>query len=224
MNNIRSYIKESVKNNKEYYINNTIPITIKDDFISDDIDLEDFKSVIEQQIPQHLLRNIEIIYIGDFPFLAGRTAAFDDGAIYISNAEPTNHDILEDFFHELSHSIESEFGFDIYGDKRLEEEFLSKRKRLKSILDAEDFVVPEKAYLNTEYHSSFDEFLSSIVGYPTLLNLTMGLFVSPYGATSLREYFANGFEKYHMGDAKLVKEVSPMLYNIIDKLRIESGR
>ena len=50
----------------------------------------------------------------------------------------------------------------------------------------------------------------------------MGLFASPYGATSLREYFANGFEKYFLGEAQHVKEVSPMLYNILNTVYKES--
>ena len=82
--------------------------------------------------------------------------------------------------------------------------------------------VPEKYYLNSEYSPSFDEFLSDVVGYPTLVSLTMGLFASPYGATSLQEYFANGFEKYYLGLGRRVKEVSPALYNIITNLNSES--
>jgi hypothetical protein len=51
----------------------------------------------------------------------------------------------------------------------------------------------------------------------------MGLFVSPYGATSLQEYFANGFEKYYLGESKAVKDISPVLYNVLYSLHtIES--
>jgi len=52
--------------------------------------------------------------------------------------------------------------------------------------------------------------------------LTMGLFASPYGATSLKEYFANGFEKFYLGETRLVKATSPVLYNILTKLHTES--
>jgi hypothetical protein len=47
----------------------------------------------------------------------------------------------------------------------------------------------------------------------------MGLFLSPYGATSLREYFSNAFEGYFLNDEKeYVKKISPAVYNKLDKL------
>ena len=68
------------------------------------------------------------------------------------------------------------------------------------------------------YLIKFDEFLSDEVGYPTLLSITMGLFVSPYGATSLSEYFANGFEFYFLKDPGYVSKISPKLYEKIENL------
>jgi len=219
------YIRESTSKRREYYIHSrfdTIPILIKDPFMSDEVNIEEFIDEIETRIPRHLLQNIEIIYVGDFPDLDGRNAAYIDGAIYITNKEPTTHDILENVIHEIAHSIESTYGTQIYSDNKLQNEFLGKREKLKAILDAQGYEFPEKYYINTEYTRAFDEFLSDRVGYPTLLSLTMGLFASPYGATSLREYFANGFEKFYLGESRLVKETSPVLYNTIAKLRTES--
>ena len=219
------YIRESASKRREYYIHSrfdTIPILIKDPFMSDEVNMEEFIDEIETRIPRHLLQNIEIIYVGDFPDLDGRNAAYIDGAIYITNKEPTTHDILENVIHEIAHSIESTYGTQIYSDNKLQNEFLGKREKLKAILDAQGYEFPEKYYINTEYTRAFDEFLSDRVGYPTLLSLTMGLFASPYGATSLREYFANGFEKFYLGESRLVKETSPVLYNTIAKLRTES--
>ena len=211
-------MRESVERNKEHYINNSIPVVIKDQFLSDEIDLGACIDDLETKIPKHLFKGVEIIYVGDFPAFENQTAAFSDGAIYVSNKEPTNHDILEDVVHELAHAIETTHGSLIYDNPSLKKEFLGKRSRLKSILDAEGYKIPEKYYMNLEYSRGFDSFLSSEVGYPTLLSLTMGLFASPYGATSLQEYFANGFEKFYLGDSKLVKDVSPELYNILYKL------
>ena len=59
------------------------------------------------------------------------------------------------------------------------------------------------------------------VGYPALHTMTVGLFCSPYGATSLREYFANGFEFYFMKNRELVKKVSPQLYKLL--IEVEKG-
>ena len=69
-----------------------------------------------------------------------------------------------------------------------------------------------------EYNEKFDEFLATEVGYPVLVPLTMGLFVSPYGATSLQEYFANGFEKYILDDPARVQTISPVLYGKIEEI------
>ena len=46
----------------------------------------------------------------------------------------------------------------------------------------------------------------------------MGLFVSPYAATSIQEYFANGFEKYFLDETRTVKNVSPVLYRKIEEI------
>ena len=222
MSKLRAYVLESAKESQPIYIHKTIPIIIKDNLASEETDINEFVESIETKIPKHLLEDVEIIYIGEFPELAGRNAAFMDGAIYISNEEPTTYDMLEDAIHEIAHSLEQRRAPTIYGDTDLEKEFLGKREKLQSILTAQGYDFPSKFYHTTAYHSAFDEFLSSIVGYPTLLTLTMGLFASPYGATSLREYFANGFEKYYLGDTKLVKDVSPVLYNKLNTLHTES--
>ena len=65
---------------------------------------------------------------------------------------------------------------------------------------------------------TFDEFLYKTVGYETLVNITMGLFISPYAATSLKEYFANGFEAYFIGDRSYLKKISPYIYDKIEQL------
>jgi hypothetical protein len=222
MTSLQAYIAEAHKRKKEYNLHGYIPMIIKDPLYSDHVDIDEFIQSIESTIPRHLLGNIEVIYIGDFPHLKGRNAIYADGAIYITNKEPTTHDMMENVIHEIAHSVESKYGALIYGDHKLRNEFLGKREKLKAILDTQGYEIPAKYYKNSEYSAEFDNFLSEVVGYPILLTLTMGLFASPYGATSLKEYFANGFEKYYLDDAHRVKEVSPMLYNILSNLHRES--
>ena len=72
--------------------------------------------------------------------------------------------------------------------------------------------------MNIEYSREFDEFLYKEVGYDKLTFFTMGLFASPYGATSYREYFANSFEHYFLNEPQYVKIVSPAVYDKIDGL------
>jgi stearoyl-CoA desaturase (delta-9 desaturase) len=63
-----------------------------------------------------------------------------------------------------------------------------------------------------EYDEKFDMYLYEEIGYPILTTLTMGLFCSPYGATSVREYFANAFEHYFTKSPQYVKKLSPSAY------------
>ena len=44
------------------------------------------------------------------------------------------------------------------------------------------------------------------------------IFVSGYAATSVSEYFARGFEEYFIGDRDTLKQLSPVLYRLIDEL------
>ena len=199
----------------EYYIHN-IPLFILSP-VPESVDIPSFCQEVEDTLPASLLQNVEVVYVGDFKELDGRNAAFTNGAIYIIANEPTNFDILENFVHEVAHSLEAVRGWDIYDDNLINE-FLGKRKRLRSILEAEGFEINPLLYDMTEYNKKFDEFLSDVVGYPTLLNLTMGLFVSPYGATSMQEYFANGFEKFFLDSPRLVRDISPVLYQKIDSI------
>ena len=124
---------------------------------------------------------------------------------------------MENIVHEVAHSLEAEHGLNLYTDD-LRNEFVGKRKRLRSILDEAGFEISPLLYDYTEYNEKFDNFLANEVGYPTLLSLTMGLFVSPYGATSLQEYFANGFEKYFLDNPRTVRNISPILYRKIEEI------
>jgi len=199
----------------EYYIYN-IPVLVVNE-PDESVDLPQFCQEVEEILPRVLLNNIEIVYIGNFPNLKNRNASFSFGAIYMTAEEPTNFDMLENFVHEVAHSLEKQYGWQIY-DKNLIQEFKGKRERLRSILSSEGYKINPLLYDNTEYNKQFDEFLAHEVGYPTLLSLTMGLFVSPYGATSIQEYFANGFEKFYLDSPKTVRDISPILYGKIEEI------
>ena len=73
-------------------------------------------------------------------------------------------------------------------------------------------------FLATEYSKNFDFFLYKSVGYDKLEVITVGLFPTPYSMTSIREYFAIGFEEYLFGDNRQLKEISPALYGKIEQL------
>jgi len=199
----------------EYYIYN-VPVFIMAD-LQPDVDMPAFCTEVEESVPFSLLRGVDVVYIGDFRDLGDRNAAYSNGAIYMTAAEPTNEDYMENFIHELAHALEGDYGWQLYDDS-LKNEFLGKRRRMRSILEAEGYEISPHLYDFTEYNVKFDKFLANEVGYPTLLALTMGLFVSPYGATSLQEYFANGFEKYFLDNPRIVRSISPVLYKKIEEI------
>ena len=52
-----------------------------------------------------------------------------------------------------------------------------------------------------------------------LATLTTNIFYSPYAATSIKEYYANGFEAFLLkDDISRLKKISPQLYRKLVKL------
>jgi hypothetical protein len=200
---------------EEHYLYHIPVFTI--DPLKSEVNVGEVCQELKFGLPAHLLKDIDVIYFGEFPELGDRNAAFSDGAIYVSNKEPTVFDVLENVYHEVAHSLENAYGTFIF-DENLKREFLGKRKKLHSLLAANGHKTPLEPWLQTEYSKKLDSFLSDVVGYPILLSLTMGLFVSPYGATSFQEYFANGFEKYFLGEAMDIKKISPVLFSKIESI------
>ena len=107
---------------------------------------------------------------------------------------------------------------DIYGNQRIRDEFLGKRKRLAKILSLEGYDVNIEDFLELDFSEEFDSFLYMEVGYPELRKHTSGLFPSPYSITSIREYFAIGFEKIFLGSPEEIKTCCPMVFSQISKL------
>ena len=102
-------------------------------------------------------------------------------------------------------------------------EFMGKRRRLSSMLTSHGFDIDPIFRTRPEYNRKIDDFLYKKVGYDLLGNLTIGLFPGPYSTTSLREYFAVGFEEYFIGDREHLKDICPILYNKIDTLTSLGG-
>ena len=82
------------------------------------------------------------------------------------------------------------------------------------------FKAPKSFFQNVEFTTEFDDFLHKQVGYDKLTTIMQGLFISPYAATSLREYFATMFTEYYMdSNHSFLKKVSPELYKKILKIQ-----
>jgi len=193
------------------------PINIVNPF-TNSIDLKRVIQKLESYVPSHLTHNLDGIYVGDFTDFKKNNrdvnASYKDGGIFVSNEQDNEEDLIDDIVHEIAHSLEREYKDHLYGDERLESEFLAKRKTLYYLLD-DDIKKRMVDFLDSEYSESFDMFLYKTLGYDYLRTASASLFYSPYGITSLREYWADGFENYFLGDRRKLKELSPVLYNKI---------
>ena len=219
MNKVFQNIKE--KANKSRFIFGRTNIFIKD-ALPDDISIDELVEKVENILPSRLLRNVDVIYVGQFDVLVDRevNALYADGAVYVTNDQVDINDMLDDIVHETAHSLEEELSIDIYGDGEIETEFIGKRARLKNILRNEGWEVEIQQYdfLDPDYSEELDNFFHKEVGYPGMTAITHGLFYSTYACTSLREYFANGFEAFYLGDRNYLKTISPKLYNKLANL------
>ncbi len=184
------------------------------------INLEYIKNKIEALIPEYFLDNVDGFFVGyveEF-FKDGReyNAMYKDGAIYLSPDQDNERDLLDDIIHEIAHAVEEKYENKIYGDGRLEREFLYKRKYLYYLIGDKEYEYDIEDYDNPEYDYNFDQHLYKNIGYNTLRGISAELFYSPYAITALREYWANGFENYLLGSRGKLKEISPVLYQKVD--------
>jgi len=214
-------ITESAKKGrslKDMYNLSGVDVYIKDR-LPDEIDPEFVFNYISARIPFHFTRNIDIIYVGSFPEMKEReiNAYYQDGAIYLTNKQEEDMDMIDDIIHELAHAVERNNQELVYGNGKLQREFKAKRKNLHTII--QDMYEIPKGFLNDiDYNKEIDDFLYRTIGYDILNQMVSNIFISGYAATSVSEYFARGFEEYFIGDKELLKQLSPVLYKIIDEL------
>ena len=215
------WITESAKKGrkmKDIYNVSGIDVYIKDR-LPDEIDPDFVFKYINARVPFHLTTGVDIIYIGQFPEMKKReiNAYYEDGAIYVTNYHDEEMDMIDDIIHELAHAVERNNDELIYGTGKLQREFIAKRKNLQIILE-DMFEVPKDFTINFEYDQQIDDFLFRTVGYDVLNQMVVNIFISGYAVTSVSEYFARGFEEYFIGERTTLKQLSPVLYSIIDNL------
>jgi hypothetical protein len=198
-----------------FYTSNGIHVYVNSPLSNEEIDLEELVAKVESTIPLHLLSEVEMIIVGWFEEFKDRkiNAFYKDGALHVSNVQDDMSDMYDDLVHEIAHSIEEPYGYEIYGDKKIENEFLRKRKYLHDILWKMGHKIPLNVFMDTEYNKDLDLFLYEEIGYNKLSNIVQGIFISAYAPTSLREYFATGFSEYYLdSNHGYLKKVSPELY------------
>jgi hypothetical protein len=217
-----NWLEESVKRSKklkDHYMLKGIDIYVKDQ-LPQEIDVDFVIRYVAKRLPDHVLTNIDIIYIGKFQDLIDRdvNALWQNGAIYITNQQDSEMDMIDDLIHEIAHSNEKQYERIIYEDGKLEKEFLNRRKALANILVNKGFGTPPGFIYNSDYDKAIDDYLYEKVTYDTLWQLIPGIFPSPYAVTSLREYWAKGFEEFYMGKSLSLKKTTPVLFSKLMQL------
>ncbi len=190
------------------------------DVLPENISINNVLKHVEKIIPSRFVEDMEAVYVGRFPFMDQRAinAMYEGGTLYISNEQDNDGDMIDDIVHEIAHCVEEKYGEQIYEDGLLQQEFLLKRKKIYDILKAYEYPVTYQDFMNSEYDQNFDMFLYDTIGYDKLEHFSMGLFLNNYSITSLREYFAVGFESYFLNNKREVSSVSPILYKKIQDI------
>ena len=201
---------------KELLLYNRIPVIVQD---KASFNVQAVMKAVQKKLPQPLTQDLDYVLISNSDYLRDREvdSVYQDGIIYMSSNIEDDETALLSVVHEVAHSIE-EMLPQIYEDETIETEFLGKRKKLYEILSSHGYDLSGLDFFNAEYSEKFDDFLYLDIGYPLLRNFASGLFLSPYAATSVREYFAIAFEEYFMREAKYVKLFSPAVYFKIEEL------
>jgi len=215
---LKNYIsrkqQQLIEQQADFYTSSGLHIFFKEPV--ENVDVEKVISKVESVLPMHLLSEIEMIIFGWFDEFEERSlnAFYDGGTLYVSNIQDDFMDLYDDIVHEISHSLEEPHGYFLYGDKKIEKEFLKKRKYLHDILWSMGRKLPLSVFMDSEYSEEFDMLLYKKIGYDKLSSIAAGVFISPYAATSLREYFATGFTEFftHPDTHPFLQKISPALY------------
>ena len=163
--------QQMLEQSNNFYTPSGIHVYTKDEMMNDLVDLEGVVSKLEAALPDHLRDGVEMIIIGQFDEFVERdiNAFYKDGALYVSNFQTDNDDLLDDLIHETAHSVEEQYGMEIYADQKIKNEFLRKREHLYNILSKMNMATDKQRFTDTEYDQEFDEYLFNDVGYDNCL-------------------------------------------------------
>ena len=212
------WIHESIKRSRkmrDHFSLNGVSVIIKD-ALPQEVNLEFVLNYIAARVPFFLTQNIEIIYVGKFPEMEEReiNAFYENDAIYVTNEQEEEMDMIEDIIHEISHAVEQNNQEFIYESGQLQREFLGKRRALSNLLSRK-YKVPADFDIDVEYDRAIDDFLFRDVGYDALNQICVGIFPSAYACTSISEYWAKGFEELFIGETNDLKQMCPVLYRTL---------
>ena len=216
---MRKYIQEKVSNTTRHFKFGGCYVEERDEAPSH-INLPAIFKAIEGSLPSHYFKNLNGVVIEHLPEFdeRGVNAVYRDNTFYITNNQSDADDLMNDILHEFAHHLETHYPQMIYGDEKLIKEFKRKREQLKFEIMSEGYWIDEYDFQNLKFDQKFDDFLYKRLGKNMLKMVTAGIFIRPYAAVSLREYFATGFEAYYLGQREFLKTNCPALYNKIEEL------
>lgn len=222
MNKIKNKILNDNKYKKLLY--NSIPIEIVDP-TPQSVDFNKVMTKVEEIVPYELFSGqVKKFIFGNFDFFKKRdyNAFYDNNnkLIYIrSEQQDDNIDLFDDLVHEISHAVENKYNAHIFSDGKLKAEFLHKRLKLRYSLGLQyQGLIPSDKFLLTTFDQELDDLFHKKLGYQRMKKYVKDLFPSAYAPTSVYEYWAEGFEKYCLGEKQELKNVCPQLFNKIDDL------
>lgn len=159
-----------------------------------------FRKIIQdlkETLPSVCFRNLDYIVLGEFSYGKQKDykAFYVDKKIYIDSSSKVNEELKSTITHEFAHHLENTIPELIYEDSELVNEFKDKRQTLQNKLRKTN-KKPNLDFDNIHYNQELDYYFYEELGYDFLSRFTYNLFSSPYSATSIREYFAIGFEIY----------------------------
>lgn len=188
--------------------------------LPDNVSLAKVLHMISGLLPRKYYHGINKIQVDDHPKFANKefNAMYQDGTLYVSPDQDNEEDMIDDIIHETAHHLEVVALSEIYEDQKIISEFRKKRKELRYELASEGYDVKKYDFDKLKYDKDFDDFLHKRVGYKTITYLMQYDFVRPYGATSLREYFACAFQEYYLGNKDRLYDRCPEAYKKIDEL------
>jgi len=222
---VRSYVKSSASKSQQNASHHKI-FGVVDLYVIEplpqNVNILNVINVVEEKVPPHIASGIEGFYIGHFKEFdkRGINAMYRDGAIYVTNDQDDEADMIDDMIHELAHAAEDLYSMEIYSDNKIQAEFLGKRRMLKNMIDKYGYLDndPMIDFLELEYRKELDDYLYNELGYEKLLTFTTGLFIRPYATTGVREYFATTFEECLIGKPEYAKKISPQAYKKVMKI------
>ena len=211
---MREYILEKVSNTPQHFKFGNIEV-LEVDPLPKDISIDAVFKTIENHLPPHYFQKLKGVKIEHLDFFDEKNinALYKNGVFYITNKQSNTKDLVDDLVHEFAHHMETIYPEEIYSDRAVIREFLKKRHELEFELRSEGYWTDDYDFENLTYDEKFDNFLYNRVGRNMLKMITAGMFIRPYAAVSIREYFATGFEAFYTGQEQTLEKISPILFD-----------